>query len=191
MSIKYEIQSIKNSQSTGEERHFARIYEGAPMSASQLENSIESSCSLTKGDVEAALSALREQMLSELSQGNRFYIPNIGYFSLSVDLDMPDGKSVDKARGDYISVRNIKFRPDFSLLQEVKTKARFERAQFSTKSKEFTEEENSYINRRAMETLFNLRQSTALKWLRHFTEIGVLRKEGERNYPVYFLNNRK
>ena len=168
MSIKYEIQSIKNSQSTGEERHFARIYEGAPMSASQLENSIESSCSLTKGDVEATLSALREQMLSELSQGNRFYIPNIGYFSLSVDLDMPDGKSVDKARGDYISVRNIKFRPDFSLLQEVKTKARFERAQFSTKSKVFTEEEmlekikeylstNSYINRRAMETLFNLR----------------------------------
>ncbi len=202
MSIKYEIQSIKNSQSTGEERHFARIYEGAPMSASQLENSIESSCSLTKGDVEATLSALREQMLSELSQGNRFYIPNIGYFSLSVDLDMPDGKSVDKARGDYISVRNIKFRPDFSLLQEVKTKARFERAQFSTKSKVFTEEEmlekikeylstNSYINRRAMETLFNLRQSTALKWLGHFTEIGVLRKEGERNYPVYFLNNRK
>lgn len=75
MSIKYEIQSIKNSQSTGEERHFARIYEGAPMSAGQLENSIESSCSLTKGDVEAALSALREQMLIELSQGNRFYIP--------------------------------------------------------------------------------------------------------------------
>lgn len=84
----------------------------------------------------------------------------------------------------------------------MKTKARFERAQFSTKSKEFTEEEmlekikeylsaNSYINRRAMEMLFNLRQSTALKWLRHFTEIGVLRKEGERNYPVYFLNNRK
>ena len=66
------------------------------MSASQLENSIESSCSLTKGDVEAALSALREQMLSELSQGNRFYIPNIGYFSLSVDLDMPDGKSLTK-----------------------------------------------------------------------------------------------
>ena len=170
------------------------------MSASQLENSIESSCSLTKGDVEAALSALREQMLSELSQGNRFYIPNIGYFSLSVDLDMPDGKSVDKARGDYISVRNIKFRPDSSLLQEVKTNARFERAQFSTKSKVFTEDEmlekikeylsaNSYINRRAMETLFNLRQSTALKWLRHFTETGVLRKEGERNYPVYFLNN--
>ena len=96
MSIKYEIQSIKNSQSTGKDRHFARIYEGAPMSASQLESSIESSCSLTKGDVESALSALREQMLSELSQGNRFYIPNIGYFSLSVDLDMPDGKSLTK-----------------------------------------------------------------------------------------------
>lgn len=114
---------------------------------------------------------------------------------------MPDGKSVDKARGDYISVRNIKFRPDSSLLQEVKTKAHFERAQFSTKSKVFTEDEmlekikeylstNSYINRRVMETQFGLRQNIALKWLKHFTEIGVLRKEGERNSPIYFLNNR-
>lgn len=28
MSIKYEIQSIKNSQGTGKEQHFARIFEG-------------------------------------------------------------------------------------------------------------------------------------------------------------------
>ena len=50
---------------------------------------------------------------------------------------------------------------------------------------------NSYINRRVMETQFGLRQNVALKWLKHFTEIGVLRKEGERNSPIYFLNNRR
>lgn len=198
MSIKYEIQSIKNSQGTGEERHFARIFEGIPMSAEQLESHIQTSCSLTKGDVEATLSALRENMIRELSQGNRFYIPTIGYFSLSVDLDMPKDKPVDKARADYISVRNIKFRPDASMLKKVKMNTRFERAKFSTKSKATTEEimlekikeylsTNSCINRRTMETLFGLRQNAALKWLKHFTEIGVLRKEGAVNSPVYFL----
>ena len=66
MSIKYEIQSIKNSPGTGEERHFARIFEQSPMSTQQLESHIEASCSLTKGDIEATLSALRETMIREL-----------------------------------------------------------------------------------------------------------------------------
>lgn len=102
MSIKYEIHSIKNSLGTGKEQHFVRIFEDAPMSAQQLESHIQSSCSLTKGDVEATLSALRECMIHDLSHGHRFYIPSIGYFSLSVDLDMPEGKSADKVRADHI-----------------------------------------------------------------------------------------
>ena len=199
MSIKYEIHSIKNSQGTGEERSFARIFEHEPMTAKQLKSHIQASCSLTEGDIEATLSALRDQMIHELSHGRRFYIPSIGYFSLSVDLDMPDDKPIDKVRADYISVRNIKFRPDASMLQELKSNVRFERADFSSKSCQYTEEEmlekiraflsvNHCINRRDMELHFGLRQSAALKWLKHFTETGVLKKEGARNSPVYFLN---
>lgn len=199
MSIKYEIHSIKNSQGTGEERNFARIFEREPMTAEQLKSHIQASCSLTKGDIEATLSALREYMIHELSHGNRFYIPSIGYFSLSVDLDMPEDKPIEKVRGDYISVRNIKFRPDASMLQEVKNNVRFERADFSSKSNKYTEDEiwekikaflavNHCINRRDMELQFGLRQSAALKWLKHFVEKGVLKKDGARNSPVYFLN---
>ena len=116
MSIKYEIHTIENSQESGEECNFARIFEHEPMTAKQLKSHIQASCSLTEGDIEATLSALREHMIHELSHGNRFYIPSIGYFSLSVDLDMPDDKPIDKVRGDYISVRNIKFRPDATIL---------------------------------------------------------------------------
>ena len=32
-----------------------------------------------------------------------------------------------------------------------------------------------------------LRQQTALKWLKHFTEKGLLVKEGARNAHIYFL----
>ena len=199
MSIKYEIHSIKNSQGTGEDRHFAQIFDQPAMTAEQLKSHIQASCSLTKGDVEATLSALREHMTRELIEGHRFYIPSIGYFSLAVDMDMPEGKPIDKVRADYLSVRNIRFRPDAALLKEVRKGVRFERATFTTKSANLTEDElkekitlyfatNNCLTRRAMEQEFGLRRNAALKWLRHFTETGLLKKEGARNSPVYFLN---
>ena len=40
-----------------------------------------------------------------------------------------------------------------------------------------------------METLFGLRKNAALGWLKHFTEIGILRKKGTINAPVYFWNS--
>lgn len=199
MSIKYEIHSIKNSKGTGEEQKFVRIFKLPPQTDRQLENHIQNNCSLTKGDVQATLMTLRDCMIHELSHGNRFHIPEIGYFSLAVNLDMPDDKPMEKVRGDYISVRNIKFRPDAELLNEVKRNARFERAKFSSKSRQYTEEEllgkikeylatNNCITRRDLELHFGLRQSAALKCLKHFTEIGILKKEGARNSPVYFLD---
>lgn len=199
MSIKYEIHSIKNSKGTGKEQEFVRIFECPPRTDRQLEDHIQSNCSLTKGDVQATLMTLRDCMIHELSHGNRFHIPEIGYFSLAVDLDMPEDKPMEKVRGDYISVRNIKFRPDAELLNEVRRSTRFERARFSSKSRQYTEDEllrrikehlatNNCITRRDLELNFGLRQSAALKWLRHFTETGILKKEGARNSPVYFLN---
>ena len=199
MSIKYEIHSIKNSKGSGKEQEFVRIFDNPPQTDQQLEGHIQDNCSLTKGDVQAALMTLRDCMIHELSCGNRFHIPEIGYFSLAVDLDMPEDKPAEKVRGDYISVRNIKFRPDAELLDEVKTNVRFERAKFSSKSRQYTEEEllekikeylaaNNCITRRDLERNFGLRQSAALKCLKHFTETGTLKKEGARNSPVYFLN---
>ena len=199
MSIKYEIQSIKNAQGKGNEHRFARIFEQEPMTANELESQIQANCSLTKGDIAASLKALCDCMRHELSTGRRFHLPEIGYFSLSVDLDMPDDKPTDKARADHISVRNINFRPDASLLADVQCSARFERAKFSTKSRQYTEEQlvarlrdffatHDCLTRRDLEREFGLRQSAALRWLRRLTGSGVLRKDGVRTAPVYFLN---
>lgn len=124
MSINYEIHTISNSQGSGTAHHFARIVEGSPMSAQQLEHLIQDNSTLKKGDIEATLSELREQMVRELSQGHRFYIPNVGYFSLSVKLDA-DGKAVEKVSGKDLRLHNINFRPEASLLQEVGSKVRF------------------------------------------------------------------
>lgn len=196
MNIKYEIHSIKNSNGKGEERHYAHLHEGTAMNADQLESHIEESCSLTKSDMEATLSALRAAMIRELSQGKRFHLPSIGSFSLSVDLNLPEGKPIEKMRGDYISVRNLNFRPDTSMLREIKNNARFERADVSTKSNHYTEEyilkrmkefftTHAYITRRDIESLFGFRRSYATKWLKHFRECGVLKQSGPVNSAVY------
>lgn len=199
MAIKYEIQTIKNVQNTGRERRFAHIFEQEPMTTAELEAHIQNNCTLTRGDIAAVLKALRDCIQHDLMHGRRFCMPEIGSFSLSVDLDMPDDMPDDKARADYISVRGIRFRPDASLLGEVQRGASFERARFSSKSRQYTEEElvdkirqflalHKCIMRRDLEREFGIRQTAALKWLRKLTASGVLRKEGARTAPVYFLN---
>lgn len=200
MAIKYEIQKIRNSGGDGNERRFARIFEHEPMTALQIENHIQDNCSLTRSDVRSALVALRDCMASELRKGNRFHIPDIGYFSLSVDLNMREDTPTDKARADYITLRGVKFQPERSLVEEVGRGMRFERARFSTQSRQYSEEEmvdalrlffttHSLLTRRDMEQEFGLRPSTALRWLRRLVEKGVLRREGTRNSPVYFLGS--
>lgn len=140
MAIKYEIQKLKNAQGKGDERRFVRIYEQEPMTADELQTQIQDNCSLTKSDVAATLKALSELMKQELASGRRFYLPDIGYFKLSVDLSMSENTLTDKVRADNISVRNIKFRPNSVMLRHVKTKVRFERSRSTTTSRQYTEE---------------------------------------------------
>lgn len=199
MSIKYEIQSIKNSQGSGEERSFARIYEGSPMTSDEIENYIQANCSLTKSDVRAALSALRELMADKLAEGARFRIPGIGGFSFAAGLELPDGVTADKVRGNHIRVRGINFRPDIALFRDATRDVHFERADFTTKSREYSEDSlllairtylagHDVITRRVMELHFGLRRSAAQRWLRHFSEVGVLKRVGLKSSPVYMLD---
>ena len=118
MSIKYEIQSIKNSKGTGKEQEFVRIFENPPQTDRQLESHIQDNCSLTKGDVQATLMTLRDSMINELSHGNRFHIPEIGYFSLAVNLDMPETSLWNK----YVAITSQSATSSFALTQNCSTK---------------------------------------------------------------------
>lgn len=198
MAIKYEIHSIQNAQGNGEERKFVRLQDHEPMTPKQIEQHIEQACSLTRGDVKAVMTALHDLIVTELSHGARFHIPEVGYLSLAVTTELPEGRPMEKVRGDNIRLRNINFKPTQELLKEVSRNVHFERSRFSSKSKRYTEEElwnkiqaylqeNEYICRRDLEMDFHLRQQTALKWLKLFTEKGLLVKKGAFNAPVYFL----
>ena len=198
MNIKYNIESIKNSEGTGRDRRYVRLYENAPLNPNQLEEHIRNHTMLTPGALHGGLDTLGDCMAHALSGGTRFHLPGIGYFSLGARLDKADDAADDKVRGNQIKVDGIKFRPEARLLARVKRNARFERARYSTRSRQYTEAEllakikdyiatNGSITARVLKTEFKLRETTAQKWLRHFTETGVLRRDGAANSRVYFL----
>ena len=141
MNIKYNIESIKNSEGTGRDRRYVRLYENAPLNPNQLEEHIRNHTMLTPGALHGVLDTLGDCMAHALSGGTRFHLPGIGYFSLGARLDKADDAADDKVRGNQIKVDGIKFRPEARLLARVKRNARFERARYSTRSRQYTEAE--------------------------------------------------
>jgi len=49
MELKYDIYMLNNAQGTGEKRQYIRIVQHEPMTEKQLQEKIQSRCSLTKG----------------------------------------------------------------------------------------------------------------------------------------------
>lgn len=198
MDLKYDIYTIRNSQGSGESRTYVRLVQYEPMSEKALREKIQNRCSLTKGDVAAVLAELHDIALEEFAQGRRFYIPEIGYFSLSASLEMPEDNPDKKITGKEVRISGINFRPEARLLKEVQRNAHFVRSRYSSQSTQYTEEklqaklqaylqDNRYITCRIMRTVFGLTHYAAQKWLKHFCEQGILVKEGTSHAPIYFL----
>lgn len=197
MPIKYEVRHIENAMGSGQERPFVRLQQGPAMSAEQLEATIEASSTVTKADVKAVMSELCHYAKRELIAGNRFYLPEIGYLSLSVGNtpaeDLPNGKIT----GKDIYVKNVDFRPEAKFLSEIKRGVSFEKANDVFRSVSYTAEDlwqkvadylaaNRYITRRIMSIHFGLSKYKAAQWLARFTAEGHLKKEGTAHQPIYF-----
>lgn len=198
MELKYDIYTISNSQGTGEDRQYVRIIQHEPMCEKELQEKIQNRCSLTKGDVAAVLAELHDVAVQEFSEGRRFYIPEIGYFSLSASLEMPEDKPDKKITGKEVKITGINFRPEANLLQEVQRQAHFVRSKYTSQSSPYTEEkllakiqeylkDNRYITARIIRYQFGLTQYTTQKWLKLFCEKGILVKDGTPRSPIYFL----
>ncbi len=198
MELKYDIYTLRNSQGTGEDRQYVRILQHEPMSEKALQERIQNRCSLTKGDVAAVLAELHDIAVQEFSEGRRFYIPEIGYFSLSASLEVPEENPDKKVTGKEVRITGINFRPEAQLLQEVQQKAHFVRSRYTNQSTPYTEEKllakiqeylksNRYITARIIRYQFGLTQYTTQKWLKHFCEKGILVKDGTPRSPIYFL----
>lgn len=198
MSIKYEVQKIENAVGSGEARSFIRLHQGKAMTTDELANRIADSSTLTPADVKAVMSELCHYAKEQLKNGNRFYLPEIGYLSLSVGNTPPDMLPHGKITGKDIFVRNIDFKPEAKFLNEIKQGVSFEKSPYSSKSVEYAEDdlwtkiqayisENNYITRRIMCSQFGLSKYKAAQWLARFVEEGKLKKSGTNHLPLYFL----
>lgn len=196
MELKYDIYALQNAEGTGEERKFVKLMQQEPMGADELARRIEERCSLTKGDVKAVLSALRDCAVQEMSGGKRFYVPELGYFSLAVGLEKNDDAEDKKIRGNDIRLRGITFRPEQQLVREIGRRISFVRSKYTSQSVKYTEDElwsklteyfktTRLLTSRAMQKEFGLTQYSAQKWLNLFVTKGLLTKEGTRHSPVY------
>lgn len=199
MDLKYDVYTITNAEGSGEERKYVRLKQYEAMTAHELEATIQQRCSLTKGDVAAVFTELHDIVVSEFSMGRRVYVPELGYFSLAVNLEMPEDNPDKKITGKEVRLRGINFRPEAGLLQEIDRNVHFIRSEYTGRSNVFTEkklwtvlqeffQENRYLTISLMRMKFGLSRHMAQKWIDHFIDKGLLVKDGSPRSPIYFLN---
>lgn len=198
MAIKYEVQNIENSEGKGLSRPFIRLHQGRAMTADELADKLAASSTLTAADMKAVMSELCYYAKEELAAGRRFYLPEIGYLSLSVSNTPPSEKPNGKLTGSDIYLRNVDFRPEAKFLNEIRRKVHFEKSKYSTLSRRYTEDElwqkietyltvNDYLTPGLMRSQFGLSKYMAAKWLSHFITTGKLVKKGTPRNPLFFL----
>lgn len=202
MDLKYDVYTITNAEGSGEERKYVRLKQHEAMTASELEATIQQRCTLTKGDVAAVFTELHDIVVSEFSMGRRVYVPELGYFSLAVNLEMPEDNPDKKITGKEVRLRGINFRPETGLLREIERNIHFVRSEYTGRSNSFTEEklwtvlqqffqENRYLTISLMRMKFGLSRHMAQKWIDHFIDKGLLVKDGTPRSPIYFLNDKQ
>ena len=198
MQLKYDLYTINNAMGSGKSRRYVRLILREPLTSRELEAAIEKRCSLTKGDVAAVLTELRDLCVQAFIEGRRFYIPEIGYLSLSASLNVDDNNADRKVTGHDVRIAGINFRPEASLVKEVSQGIRFVRTKHSNQSCQYTEQqmseqvraylkEHGYITCKMMRTQFGLTQYLAQKWLNRLCNAGVIAKEGVPRFPLYVL----
>ena len=198
MAIRIDIHSIKNVDRTGTERPYVKLIPQPARTVEELEEDIQQSCTLTRSDIRAVLTALHAVIRRDLAEHGTFHLPEVGYLTLRLMNSSPEDTKTGKLKGNQVGVRTIRFRPEAKLLREVRRDARFQCLKGTTCSRQWTADDlrealtaylhdHLFITARTMRTAFQLTEYSARQWLRRFVADGLLAREGARTSPVYTL----
>lgn len=198
MSIQYEIHNIENAAGSGQERKYVQLRSGKAKTLDEMAALIERSSTVTRSDFKAVMSEFCHFAVQELAEGNRVYIPEIGYLSLSVGNTPPEDIKSGKITGKDIFLRSVNFQPEAQLMEQLRGKVSFEKSGFSTLSVHYAEDdlwqkvksylsENRFITRRAMMEQFGLSGHLAAQWLSRFVGAGRLTREKVGKQLLYYL----
>lgn len=174
-------------------RYHARVAAYNTVSTDYIVKDIQEKCSLTKGDVLAALSALSSSLAYHLGNGQRVHLRGIGYFQ--VTLQCPETRDPKETHAQNVRFKSVKYIADQPLKDELKTlkTERTRQCRHSTtqsdvridmKLKDYFSE-NKIMTRKDFERACHLTRTTACRQLKRLKEEGKLQNINTRVNPVY------
>lgn len=197
MSIQFDFYNTPSPEGIAEEkeaRYHARVVTKQTMDTEDIVKRIQERSTLSKGDIMAVLSELRDVVKQGLLDGNNVQLNGIGVYSLT--LEAPKDASPNKTHAQSISVKRIDFRADRKLRKEIMSEAHFERSATKNHSSHISIyevdallvdyfEEHTYITRQRFETLCQFTKNTALRHLKRLVEEGRLINTNTSRNPNY------
>ena len=174
-------------------RVYARPVLTSTVSTEEVASIIHERCSLTVGDVIAALKGLGRVLGEQLRDGRRVHLEGIGYFSVS--LECHNIKTRKDMRADKVSIKAVKFMADKELKGEVML-AKAERSNFRSHSARLSNEEvdrrvaeyfreNTVMTRRDFQNICQVKMGVAFKHIHRLVEEGKIKNIGIIRQPIY------
>lgn len=194
MEARYDFFRTPQPKDSEKESYHARLVVKRKLTTDQVARHIADRCTLSMGDVKAALMELSDLLADEIRQGNSVHLDGIGTFRGSAK--SPAVASVNEIRAESIHFGGIVYHPDKQLERLLKS-MRFKRVEQTHRSEVLTEEEidqfltgyfkeHDAITTRQLGMLCGLRPATALRRLQKRVEEGRLTHPGYLRAPFYF-----
>ena len=197
MSIHFDFYRNPNTQDTDKEdtvKYHARVVGSQTIEFDQIVNHISQRCTLSKGDIQAVIGELSDELVCILGEGNRASIPGIGYFSLS--LAVPKDAQPTQTRSHSVQIKHIEYRADQQLKKKMVERASFERIREKKHSASLSIyeidallidyfEENQLMNRQQFADLCHFTKITACRHLKRLVAEGRLKNVNTLHSPIY------
>lgn len=195
MPILFDFYVSPSDSGKGEkEKYHARVVRSHTVQIADIVNNISKRCTLSKGDIRAVLDELGDEIVYNLCEGNRVYLPGIGYFYLS--LSTPKEADPKTTRSQSIGIKAVEFRADSILKNNLESHARFERSDIKVHSSRLDSYEidalledyfhkNDFLTRIKFEKLCGFTKTTAQRHLQRLMDEGRLVNVNTRHNPIY------
>lgn len=195
MPILFDFYVSPSDSGKGEkEKYHARVVRSHTVQINDIVNNISKRCTLSKGDIRAVLDELGDELVYNLCEGDRVYLPGIGYFYLS--LSAPKDTNPKTTRSHSIGIKAVEFRADSILKKGLENHAKFERSDIKVHSSRLNSYEtdalledyfhkNEFLTRIKFEKLCGFTKTTAQRHLQRLMNEGRLVNVNTRHNPIY------
>jgi predicted histone-like DNA-binding protein len=175
------------------QRLHARAVTSETVDLETMAENLQHRSTVTTGDVKAVVTLLCQEMVNQLSSGNRVHIDGLGFFHLT--LTCPPVRTPNEKRAESVKVKSVAFRPDIQFKEEIKS-LKVKRVEEKNHSKDYSDAEieerlaayfltHPYIKSREFQALCGLTSSTATRRLRNLVASGKLKTTGHPKFPLY------